>query len=65
MSGNSKVIYSFLAGAALGIIAASLISKEDREKMAAKLKEKISRTRDKLSDELDDLNAQLNKEKTT
>jgi hypothetical protein len=64
MNNSSKIIYSFLAGAALGILAASLISKEDREKMASKLKEKANDLRTKLAAEMDALKAEMNNNKT-
>lgn len=55
MNSGNKLFFSFLAGAAVGVLAASLISKEDREKFAGNLKEKAKTLRDKIAEELDEL----------
>ena len=65
MSKTNSLIFSFVAGAAVGILAATLISKEDREKIAVALKEKAQKIRETLAAELEDLNSKINSEKTT
>lgn len=65
MSTTNKVIASFIAGAAIGVLAASLISKEDREKFASSLKVKASKLRAKLASELEELNKEVNANKSS
>lgn len=60
MGAGNKLFFSFLAGAAVGMVAASLISKEDREKMANQLKVKASAIREKLAEELAELHRTTN-----
>ena len=64
MSSNNKLLFGFIAGAA-GILAATLLSKEDRDKIASKLKDKANKFRDKIASELGDTSNQDNSEKSS
>ncbi len=65
MSSNNKLLFGFIAGAAAGILAATLLSKEDRDKIASKLKDKAGKFRDKIASELADAPNQDNSEKSS
>ncbi|HRH02915.1 MAG TPA: hypothetical protein PLN13_10520 [Bacteroidia bacterium] len=65
MSSNNKLLFGFIAGAAAGILAATLLSKEDRDKIAAKLKDKAGKFRDKIASELADTSTKDTSEKSS
>ena len=52
MSSNKNLLFSFLAGAAAGALASTLISKEDKAKMAARIKDAAAKLKAKLEEEL-------------
>ena len=65
MNNTHKVFFSLLAGIAIGVVASTLISKEERDKISQALKDKASRLKKKLEDELNLVNNEAGQKKNS
>lgn len=57
MKNSQKTLLTFIAGAAVGALAAILMNKSNREKLAQDLRGKAESMRNRIKDELDNLSS--------